>query len=362
MKNKMSKQSPKPSPTLSAIMCDGMGWFSEIDYKRMLLLYDEIFYLIPKTLVEFKDISGQRQSMLFPVVYRENPSFKVYYYEPDQTIYDVMFISVKNDISNDKFKEAVKAIPQRERLYTWRVTNADGDLGRGKSLELKPDQDVFAHGILLNKFLLAANHLNCIPITGKPYIRSLISEKYRASIQSLRANRPDLLPPSLKKGTIRLSPAASQIISSIVPDSELEKRTETEILKYKSKNKALFERFSYTIRQFVNKVGSLPFSRDFESEVEELISTEVWREQKAVEQELRSAWENFFKRNIKAVVGGLVGVGITPFLSLGSITIGSVIAAAGAMTPWATSELMKFLDKRKQAQQHGLYYLMKFTG
>jgi len=31
------------SPTLSAIMCDGMGWFSDIDYKRMLLTYDEIY-------------------------------------------------------------------------------------------------------------------------------------------------------------------------------------------------------------------------------------------------------------------------------------------------------------------------------
>jgi len=39
-----------------------------------------------------------------------------------------------------------------------------------------------------------------------------------------------------------------------------------------------------------------------------------------------------------------------------------VIAAATAIAPWATSELIDFLDKRKQAQQHGLYYLMKFAG
>jgi len=339
-----------------------MGWFSETDYKRMLLLYDEIYYLIPRTPVEFEDIYGQRQFMYFPIVFHENPSCKVYHYEPDPNIRNLILAAAKNDVSNPKFKMAVKSIPQRERIYTWRVTNADGDLGGGKSLGLMPDQDARAHAVLLNKFLLAADRLNCIPITGKSYIHGLISEKYRIGIESLRETRPDLLPLPLQTGQIRLNPVASRIVSSVVPDVELEKRTETEILAYKDRNKALFERFSYTVRQLVDQVNSLPLSEDFEAEVEDLVNTEVWREQKAVEQELRFAWENFFKSTIKAVVGGVVAVGITPFLSLGSITIGSVIAAATAIAPWATSELIDFLDKRKQAQQHGLYYLMKFAG
>lgn len=37
--------SPHLSPALAAMMCDGMGWFSRLDYKRMLLVYDQIYYL-----------------------------------------------------------------------------------------------------------------------------------------------------------------------------------------------------------------------------------------------------------------------------------------------------------------------------
>jgi hypothetical protein len=81
---------------------------------------------------------------------------------------------------------------------------------------------------------------------------------------------------------------------------------------------------------------------------------------------LRSAWENFFKSVGKAVVGGAVSgavtVGIAPLLSLGSITIASILAAASTAVPWATSELISILERRKKAQEHGLYYLARFEG
>jgi hypothetical protein len=348
------------SPNLSAIMCDGMGWFSALDYKRMLLTYDQIYYLLPKDLVPFH-VGGKEQNIYFPIVFRENPSFKVHYFSPDDKLRQLILASAHADLNNPKFAEALNEIPEREKFYTWKVVNADGDVGSGHSLELDLEQKNFAHSVLLNKFLLAANALKCIPITGKPYIHGLISEKYNYGVERLRADIPDMLPSNLKTGEIKHNPIVSQIITALVPDDELEKRSETEIMQFKERNKVLFQRYSYTVRQMVGKVSVLPMTNNFDTDVDDLIKTEVWKEKIEIEKELRSAWEGLFKSVIKSTVAGLVGVGIVPFLSLGAITWASVATASIAISPWVTSQLIDFIDARKKAQEHGLYYLMKFS-
>jgi hypothetical protein len=350
-----------PSPTLSAIMCDGMGWFSEIDYKRMLLTYDKIYYLLPQNWVEFEDISGAKQFLHFPIVFQDNPSYEIHYFTPDDKLRELILTAAQIDLTNSELLQVIEAIPKHERIYTWRVVNSDGDLGAGHSIGLAPDQDKLAHAILLNKFLLAADALRCIPITGKPYIHGLISEKYRFGVESVHSNQPELLPSSLQLGHIRHNPVITRIISALVPDEELEKHTEVEIIEFRERNRALFEKYSYSTRNLIGKVSALPLTPDFSSEVEDLINTEVWKEKVEIEKELRSAWEGFFKSAIKSAVGGLVAVGIAPFLSLGAITLATVATATTAITPWAVSALIEFIEARKKAKEHGLYYLMKFA-
>ncbi|HEY7557512.1 MAG TPA: hypothetical protein VIH18_22165 [Candidatus Binatia bacterium] len=348
------------SPNLSAIMCDGMGWFSDNDYKRMLLTYDEIYYLLPRNLVQFQDVSGKKQSLFFPIVFRENPSFKVQYFTPDAKSHQLIVAAARADLANPKFVEVVDTIPSHEQLYTWRVVNADGDIGSGQSIGLSPGQEQLAHAILLNKFLLAANALKSIPITGKSYIHGLISEKYSLSIEHLRDKIPDVLPPLLRTGAVKHNPVVSRIISTLVPDEELETHSEADIMRFKEENKVLFQRYSYAVRELVNRVSAFPMTDDFDSEVDELIRTEIWKEKTEIEKELRSAWEGLFKSAIKSALAGLVGVGIAPFLSLGAITLASVVAASIAISPWVTSELIDFIETRKKTHEHGLYYLMKF--
>lgn len=350
-----------PSPTLSAVMCDGMGWFTRLDYKRALLTYNEIFYLLPHDTVSFTDVSGDQRSIYFPVVFRDNPAFKIHFFMPDSQSLQLIFAAAQADISNPQFTQVVDAIPRNERLYTWRVVNADGDIGSGRSVTLSPNQDPLAHAILLNKFLLAAAALKSIPITGKPYIHGLISEKYRFGLQGLRDKMPDLIPSSLRAGPIKHNPVVSRIIETLVPDEELENRSEADIVRFRERNVVLFESYSYAVRGLVSRINALPLSADFETEVSDLIATEVWKEKTEIEKELRSAWKGLFQSAIKSAVGGAVGVGIAPFLSLGATTLASVATASIAISPWATSKLIEFIESRKKAQEHGLYYLMKFA-
>jgi hypothetical protein len=349
------------SPTLSAIMCDGMGWFSSVDYKRMLLTYDEIHYLLPQHPVEYEGLGGNKEFLFLPAVFRENPSFKVHHFVPDDKTRQLILAAASADTRNPRFTQVVEAIPRHERAYAWNVVNADGDVGAGRSIGLGPNQDWLAHAILLNKFLLAADALKCIPITGKPYIHGLISEKYRFGVEYLRSERPDLLHHSLREGVIRHNPVAAQIVSALVREEELEQRTEEEIIHFKKRNRVLFERYSYTVRKLVREVSSLPVGAAFDLEVDELIKTDVWKEKDEIERELRSAWNGLFKNAVKSLLVGSIGMAIAPFFSLGAITLSSIMAASASVAPWMVSELADVIESRKEAQRHGIYYLLKFA-
>jgi hypothetical protein len=346
------------APTLSAIMCDGMGWFSNNDFKRMLLFYDQILYLVPSRTAEFEDVDGQPKYIMFSKR-RQEIGFHYQRYEPDDVMADLLLHAARLDAERRAFASIIAGIPEEDRIYTWRVTNADADLGRGSSVALHPNQEVIAHALLLNKFLVAADLLDAVPITGKPYIHALVCEKYQAAQATLNAEREAPIIPNPS-----LNPIAIQVINAIVTDDQLERRSEIEIVEYKEKHRQLFDMFSYTVRKLVKQVSALPGSPDFERQVAELVNTEVWRDKMEVERELRDGWEGFFKSAVKSAVSGAVGLGITPFLHLGQLSIASALAgvAAGfaAAAPWATSEFVTLLEKRKQAKRHGVYYLLNF--
>ncbi len=65
-------------------MCDGLGWFSETDFKRMLLLYDRIMYLVPSRTVEFRDADGRSNVMLIPSL--PETGFQFQHYAPEEGI------------------------------------------------------------------------------------------------------------------------------------------------------------------------------------------------------------------------------------------------------------------------------------
>jgi hypothetical protein len=262
--------SPHLSPALAAMMCDGMGWFSRLDYKRMLLVYDRIYYLLPSRTVEFEDIGGERQSLYFPIQFQQKALFEVCHDEPERSVLDLIFAAAKLDAESERFPAGVDSIPAEDRLYTWRIANADADLGGGASLALKPSEQALAHAALLNKFLLAADRLNCIPITGKPYIHALITDKFDRTATVIR-------PAQVR--AIRLGPVTARLVAAIIPDDELANRTEQDIVEYKDRNRKLFEQFSYTVQSMMKQVSSLPASADFDRDVQQLLNTEVWRDQ-----------------------------------------------------------------------------------
>ncbi len=105
-------------------MCDGMGWFSKNDFKRMLLFYDRIMYLVPSRTVEFRDVDGRPNYILISKQLQE-VGFQFQHYEPNDAMAEAMIQSAKIDAQRPAFASIIAGIPEAERTYTWRITNAD---------------------------------------------------------------------------------------------------------------------------------------------------------------------------------------------------------------------------------------------
>lgn len=339
-------------PTLTALMCDGMGWFNATAYKRTLLLYDKIYYLLPRDTVPFEDLDGRRRHLLFPPGLRDSRLCTVTHFDLPDDLHRIVSDAATADSSDRAFLQAMAPIPVADQAYTWKVVNANPQFGGGSSLGLPPDQLPRAQALLLNTFLLAADALGHVPITGKAYLHGLVAAKYpnaaALSPEAARVLRPDV--------ARAFHPVALELASALISDEQLEARTEEDILAYKERNHALFLAFSAELLQLTAAVSALPGSRDFEAEVQHCLQTTVWQRRAAIEEEFQATWQSFFKTAAKATVTGLLGLGVAPFVPLGALVAGSA-AAIGA---WAVPDLLDTLFKHRKARSHGLYYLMGF--
>lgn len=345
------------APLLSALICDGMGWFTPTDLKRAVLLFDRVEYLIPSDTVEFKDERGRLRYMAFPGSLTERSAVTIRHYTPSTEARKIIAAASDTDVKDAAFLERFADIPLAERTYTWRVVNADADIGGGSSLGLTPSQGPLAHALLLNKFFLAADEYQAIPITGKAYIHPLIATKYegaRRAFAALVQSSGGRLPSAL---TSKLQPVTRAVADVFISNEELEKRSFDDILEYRERHRDLFQQFTLEMLKLSDSVQALPGTREFEERLHQLLVTEVAQKRKNLQEEMRSAWTGFFKTSGKAVAAGILGVGVTPLMPLAAL----VTAAAAASATWLVPDLVDIWSRYRKVRNHGLYYLTHYT-
>lgn len=340
------------SPTLSALMCDGMGWFDGLHFKRMLLVFDRIYYLLPGDPTSFLDPSGEELFPLAPPWLARDPTFEILRVSPRGPGREAMHAAARLDASRPSFRARVEAIPRDEQRYTWRVVNGDASLGDDASPRLAPDDLTLAHALLLARFLQVAEDRGAVPITGKGYIHGLIAEKVAAVERAAPAHR---------QRAAKTAPVVEALVSSFVPDEVLARTRNQDILAFKERHRELFARFSLTLRQTVDQIGALPAEDGFAEELRDVLRTQVWAEAESVRQELRGNWETFSRSAIKAGIGAALSLAIAP-LSLGQLSVSALLIGAGGALPWLSSEVLDFVERRQRVRQNGLYYLMEFAG
>jgi hypothetical protein len=343
-------------PELTALMCDGMGWFRALDFKRALLVYDRIQYLVPRNLTEFEDVDGERRFMVFPDWIRNRSSFSTVHFDLNAEARSLLEAACQTDLATPEFVEALQSIPQQDQLYTWRVANADAGLGGGQSRGLVPGETARAQSLLLNNFLLAADAMGHVPITGKPYIHQLIGAKYARARSVLRQAQPRTSSPLRADVAGKLDAVSFRLLEAFVSDEELGSKTEEQILEYKERNRNLFRDFSAELLELTAAIGSIPGTEDFEASVRHALQTTVWKKQAEIRADLKGAWQAFFKTGVKVGVSALIGIGVAPLLPVGAL----VVTAASAAGAWLVPDLFETLASFRKARNHGLYYLMGF--
>jgi hypothetical protein len=354
------------------MMCDGMGMFSDLDYKRALLTYDEILYLLPRNVVRFRDITGKRQTLLYPLRIYDSPEFVVHHFTPSENLLPHLQTLGRGDLHAAPFRQAMDSFDPSGRLYAWRVINADGDLNGGESLSLSPDDQPLAAAILLDKFLMAADAARCVPIAGGAYVEQLISAKY----QMARANHghaSEMSEVNFPKLHLGFPAVSHAILASTISDDELAKRSFEDIIGFKQENRTLFAQFSLMVRRFTARVDELPATSSFQSQLENLLATDVWEARTELEETLKQRWVGVFRSGLKeaarsevlgaAVRQGLTGIaiGLLPALSLGTISVTSALAGVAAVAPWLVGEMVAYVENTSKASKHGMYYIHKFV-
>src|SRR5262249_28879722 len=78
---------------------------------------------------EFEDIGGVRQSIYFPIQFQQSILFEICHEVPETPMRDLIFVAAKLDAESEQFRAGVDSIPVEDRMYTWRIANADADLG-----------------------------------------------------------------------------------------------------------------------------------------------------------------------------------------------------------------------------------------
>jgi len=334
-------------PALTAMMCDGLGWFTSLDFKRALLVFEKIDYLLPEDTVAFRDVDGAERWLMFPQWLYRSKAFSVKHSSIDPEISRRLTESALADGNDPAFRAAVAGIPASDRLYAWRVASSDATFSPIVSVMPCDEGQVIAHALLLNRFLITADLSGQLPISGRSHIRRLLATKLG----------PAPTTSGLRSATAaKVQPISLALVEAFVADDDLARVTEEEIVAYKDANGALFRQFTSEVVQISNAIKELPLDEQFEAALKELQMTDLWRRRNDIAADLRDAWTAFFKTAAKGVAAALLGLGVIPGLPLSAIAL----TAASASASWAIPDLIELLARRRKVRRHGLYYLLNF--
>ena len=335
------------APTLTAMMCDGLGWFTPLDFKRALLVFERIEYLLPSDTVAFRDVDGEERWLMFPQWLHRSKAFSIRQDSVDPELAESIVKSAVADAADATFRAAVESIPPSDRLYTWRVASSDATFLRFLGGLPLDEGEPLAHALLLNRFLVTADLADQTPISGRPHIRHLLASKLAAATAFA----------GLRSATAaKVQPVSCALVDTFITDDDLAKVTEEEIVEYKQTNAALFQQFTSELLQISAAIKELPSDQQFMAAMKELQMTDLWRRRNDVAADLRDAWTSFFKTAAKGTAAALLGLGVIPGMPLSTIAL----TAASASATWAVPDLIELLARRRKIRRNGMYYLMNF--
>ena len=331
---------------LTATMLDGFGWFPEAKYRRTLLLFDRIRYVLPAY------VSGL---MPPPWVY-ERPDFEAIEYESTPTEVGNRLERAQADARQVGFQKLFASVPDDEAAYALQVTSADCELRSDNRMLVR--DPIVAVSYLAEKLLDHCHASGGIPIVGQDHASHILAFKSARRIVSPLSASAVL---SVQQATA-LQTVAAGLSYAFVSDSDLSATTLERILRYKNDNRGLLERHQMHLMSVAQRFAELsPDDSRFATEMVAL-RQQALSERLAMDIDAREAWRSaglqLAEKGLLVAGGGLItALGLLGSKSLVELAATALPAMVGG-TAFAAVQGLKAFEASRKVRSVAVSYLV----
>lgn len=326
-------------------MVDGFGWFQPADYRRSWLFFDDVVYVIPRSVAP---------PLVMPLDALEaNDSVNV---QPEfsATAWQAIGEAARIDAADPGFRRIVDAIPASDLAYTRAIATCDREMAA--ALRLDPALDpAMAVALLLEKLLLYAGANGLVPIVGRSWAASLLATKL--TLAGPAAGRA-LLSPSQGETYATFSAGLSL---DFVDDHKLVTLPLDRLLEFKQRHHDLLDRHQLHLVEVTRSFGAIPTGEQRAAALVDL-RLKARKVRAELDDEARHAIGSLGLDLLKKGVDGatskeglVAGVATAVALnhSVGALVGGALLAGLGQ----SLSGLVELWKARRTQQSNALAYL-----
>jgi len=331
---------------LTASMLDGFGWFPEERYRRTLLLFDGMRYVLP---------SYVKGLMAPPWVYSQ-PDFEAVEHGSDTESVRSRRERAERDANDQAFRCFFQTIPEEDASYALNVVSSDREL-RSENRPVIQEPTV-AVSYLAEKLLDYCDANGCVPVVGQDYAANILAFKSARRLVTPLSTGAVF---NLQQATA-LNTVAAGLSYAFLSDSDLKRTTKEKILRYKADHRELLERHHLHLVSVAQRFAEL--SADDAAFTTELLALrqQALAERMTMEQEAREAWRSagleLAEKSLLVAGGGLItALGLIGTKSLADLAATALPAAVGAATVVAAQGL-KAWNQSKKARTVAISYLV----
>jgi hypothetical protein len=191
-------------------------------------------------------------------------------------------------------------------------------------------------------------------LLNRKYLRAKTLLQHPATIPSVLLERT---PEHFSKYNV----LALNLIKSLIPSEELDKRSFAELIKFKKANSDLHDRFCFYLTELTSQLESEPWSENFGTEVLKLIDKKVIPEVNKVRTEMSSSYEKMFGSILTKTVAT-----ITPTLAMSlfsGLTSGQILslslAAVSGVLSLSFPDIVDLWQSKRKWSRSAVSFLLK---
>ena len=328
-------------------MLDGFGWFPQERYRRTLLLFDSIQYVLPTY------VSGL---MAPPWVYNQ-ADFEAVEYQSDARRVRERLECAEIDAHGVGFRRLFESVPEDDAAYALNIVTSDRAMRLGNRPLIQ--EPIVAVSYLAEKLLDQCAANGRVPVVGQDYAATILAFKSARRLVTPANSSAVLTVPQ----ATALNNVAAGLSYAFVSDSVLRRTTTQRILEFKASNRELLERHQMHLISVAQRFAEIaPDDARFAIEMMAL-RQQALAERMAMERDAREAWRSaglqLAEKGLLVAGGGMLTalslIGTKSLVEVAATTLPAMLGAAA----FAGVQALKAWDKTRKVRTVAISYLVE---